>query len=116
MNNRRRNHRHPLAPERTACAELRFPQPNGEVLSLRLRDVSLGGISVVLAETLPGLEVGDTIKGIDCVLEGRRVRGDLLVMHLTPGNDPGAVCGGLFYPASDDDLLLLRGIVEELEA
>lgn len=115
MNNRRRNHRHVLAPERGACAEIRFPQPAGEVLSLRVRDVSLGGISVVLGESLPGLEVGDTLKGIDCVLEGRRVRGDLLVMHLTPENAPGALCGGLFYPATDGDLLLLRGIVEALE-
>lgn len=116
MSNRRHHHRHVFAAERGACAEVRFPVASPETLSLRVRDVSLGGISLILEATLPGLEVGDTLKGIDCVLEGRRVRGDLLVMHLTPGNAAGSVCGGLFYPATDEDLLLMRAIVEELDA
>jgi len=41
---------------------------------------------------------------------------DLLVMHVTPGNEAGAACGGLIYPERDEDLLMIRRIIRSLES
>ena len=62
-----------------------------------------------------GLEVGEIVRGIDAVVAGRSFRGDLLALHLTPDNSPGAACGGLFYPESDEDLITIRLVVRSLE-
>jgi len=49
-------------------------------------------------------------------IDGVRFRGELLVMHITPSPESGSVCGGLFYPAGDADVLALRKLVRRLES
>ena len=70
----------------------------------------------MLAHELPGLEAGESLDGARLNLVGQVVHGDLLVMHLTPAAIAGAVCGALFFPREDADLLTLRSILSTLEA
>src|SRR5262245_52619703 len=112
---RRRHPRHPLDESLAARVEFGYPRQQDPPCAARLRDLSESGIGFILEQELPGLEVGDSLDGAALRLGGRVVRGDLLVMHFTatPG---GCLCGALFYPASDEDLLAFREILRELEA
>lgn len=113
---RRTHDRFPLDPTTGGTIEFLFPGPTGAPCAMRLRDLSRSGLSFVLAHELPGLEVGDSLDHTCMKIAGREVRGDVLVMHLTPDDAAGAVCGALFYPADDVDILTLRAILGELEA
>jgi hypothetical protein len=116
FHNRRLERRHPLPSDAGAALSFRYPSPNGPSLEARLRDVSLSGLSMLLPEALLGIQVGDIIKGIEARVARKTFRGDLLVMHVTPSNQAGAICGGLFYPEGDEDLITIRLVVRALEA
>jgi hypothetical protein len=116
FSNRRLQNRHSIPADVEASLQFRYPSPNGKRLEARLRDVSFSGLSMVLPEELAGIEAGDIVKGIEARVARRTFRGDLLVMHVTPANEAGAVCGGLFYPEGDEDLITIRLIVRALEA
>ena len=114
--NRRLERRHPLPTDAGAALYFRYPSPNGPSLEARLRDVSLSGLSMLLPEELAGIQAGDIVKGIEARVARKTFRGDLLVMHITPANQIGAICGGLFYPEGDEDLITIRLVVRALEA
>jgi hypothetical protein len=114
--NRRLERRHPLPSDAGAALYFRYPSPNGPSLEVRLRDVSLSGLSMLLPEELAGIQAGDIVKGIEARVARKTFRGDLLVMHVTPANQVGAICGGLFYPEGDEDLITIRLVVRALEA
>ena len=113
--NRRLQKRYPLPAD--VGAELKFHHPGqgGPGFKATVRDVSLSGLSFFLPSEIPGLHVGAIIRGVEASIAGRTFRGDLLPMHLTPANFGGAVCGGLFYPESDEDLITIRLVVRALE-
>jgi len=113
---RRRHPRHPLDASHDARVEVGSSRPGDPPRVLRLRDVSEAGLGFVLGEEVAGLEVGDSIDGVTIRVGARVARGDLLVMHLTPDRSEGSVCGALFYPAADEDLLVFREILRDLEA
>lgn len=113
--NRRLQRRYPLAPDMPSSVRFRHPERGGQAVDVPVRDISLSGISLVLPSELPGLQIGDILRGVEGHVQGRRFSGDLLVMHMTPGNEPGAICGGLFYPESDEDLITIRLVVRMLE-
>jgi len=92
------------------------PSPNGMCCELPLVDISLAGFSFRLQETLPDLECGASIPDAELQFSDCRIRGDLVIMHLSPGAGPGAVCGALFYPAGDDDLIKLKCVIAGIEA
>ncbi len=114
--NRRLQNRYPLPPDTMAALYFHYPSPNGPRLEARLRDVSLSGLSITLPEELAGIHIGDIVKGIEARVATKTFRGDLLVMHVTPVNEAGAICGGLFYPEGDEDLITIRLVVRALEA
>lgn len=113
---RRSIDRHRLPEDSGAHVVLQDPGRRGLDGLLALRDVSFSGLSVILDREMPGLEVGDCLRGVEVRAMGRTFRGELLVMHLTPDASQGSVCGGFFYPSTDDDLLELRALVLALEA
>jgi hypothetical protein len=43
-----------------------------------------------------------------------RIHADLLVMHVTPDAEPGAICGVLVYPARNKDLITLQSLILSL--
>ncbi len=112
--NRRRADRHRVPGDTEAVVSiLGAPGLEG---TYALRDISLSGMSFVVSHEIRPLEAGDSIRPVEVRALGHVFRGELLVMHLTPGPEPGAVCGGLFYPETDEDLLAARSLVRVLEA
>lgn len=114
--NRRLQNRYSLPHDTDAALSFCYPAPNGLRIEARLRDVSLSGLSIVLPEALAGIQVGEIVRGIEASVAAKSFRGDLLVMHVTPTNDAAAICGGLFYPEGDEDLITIRLVVRALEA
>jgi hypothetical protein len=112
----RRSARRHAFPESEATIDFDYPRPGEHRCEMPLKDVSNAGISFVLTHELPGVEIGETLRRIALRINGHVVRGDVLICHLTPGDEPGAVCGGLFYPASDPDLLRLQDLLAELNS
>ncbi len=113
--NRRRHDRHRLPQSADARAEFGYPDPDGHPCTMPVRDVSASGLSIVLAHELPGLEPGSRLDGATVRVGMRSFRADLLVMHVTPGPERGAICGALVFPLEDADLLTLREVVADLE-
>ncbi len=114
--NRRLQNRFALPANSQATLRFSYPPPNGPGIEARMRDISLSGLSLTLPAGLEAIQVGDIVKGIDAQVEMKTFRGDLLVMHVTPANRPGAICGGLFYPEGDEDLITIRLVIRALEA
>jgi len=114
--NRRLQNRYAIPFDTGAVLEFRYPSPDGTRLETRLRDISLSGLSMTLPEELVGIQAGDIVKGIEARVAGKNFRGDLLVMHVSPTSESGTVCGGLFYPEGDGDLITIRLVVRALEA
>jgi hypothetical protein len=113
--NRRLQKRYPLPADAGATLKFCHPGAGGPAFTASVRDVSLSGLSFILPSEIPGLHVGEIVRGMEAVIAGRSFRGDLLAMHLTPGNFGGSACGGLFYPESDEDLITIRLVVRALE-
>ena len=113
---RRKNPRFSLVAPYDGTIQFGFPEAHSAVCTMTLLDLSRGGLSFVLAHELPGLEVGESIDAARVHLAGRIVTGDIVVMHLTPDAGRGAVCGALFFPTEDEDILALRGLISMLEA
>lgn len=116
--NRRLQRRYAVAPESGAILSFRHPAPAGPHYEARLRDISLSGLSMVLPHDFPDAEAGDIVKGIEVRVVRKTFHGDLLIMHVTPihDDDPVRICGGLFYPEGDEDLITVRLVVKALEA
>ena len=85
----------------------------GAHFSFPVLDLSPSGFSFSLDEPLPGIEVGSSIDGVTVSYGKLILQGDLMVMHVTPQH---SVCGVLFYPASDMDLIKLKCFVAGLQA
>ncbi len=110
MTDRRKRPRYGL----DGSLEFDWPRRGEHRVSMPLRDISHAGLSFLLAIDLPGMEVGRNLdRGCICVGD-RKVRGELVVIHLTPDASPGSICGAAFYPSSDRDILQLRELIEEL--
>jgi hypothetical protein len=116
FSNRRLQNRFAIPAEANGILQFRYPGPNGRNIEVRLRDLSLSGLSLTLPEEMTGVQPGDIVKAIEARVASKTFRGDLLVMHVSPANETGAVCGGLFYPEGDEDLITIRLVVRALEA
>jgi hypothetical protein len=114
--NRRLQKRFSTPADAEASLKFRHPAPNGQQFDARLRDISLSGLSLILPSEIPGIQTGDILRGMEVRVARKTFRGDLLVMHVTPANEPGAICGGLFYPDGDEDLITIRLVVRALDA
>jgi hypothetical protein len=114
--NRRLQNRFTVPSDAEATLQFCHPSPNGQRLEARLRDVSFSGLSMVLPDELAEVQAGDIVRGIEAKVARKTFRGDLLVMHVTHAGDGGAICGGLFYPEGDEDLITIRLVVRALEA
>ena len=114
--NRRLQRRYNLAPETGARLSFCHPAPMGIPYDLPVRDISLSGLSLVLPVDFPEMQAGDMIKSIEVHVLRKVFRGDLLVMHVTPVQNRGGVCGGLFYPEGDEDLITVRLVIKALDA
>lgn len=111
--NRRRQVRHRIHGGTEVRVEFNYPNPNGRPISLPVIDISAAGFSFALLEQLDGLDAGNSIAEVTLRIGKRELRGDLIVMHVS--EDRG-VCGALFYPATDEDLVRMQYVLAGIEA
>lgn len=112
---RRRTPRHSIPPGVDAQVQFGWPSPSAHRCAMAVRDISSGGLSFVLGQDLPGLELGRCVHKAAIRIGARRVLADLLVMHISPAPFPGAVCGCLIYPQDDSDIEGWQTIVREYD-
>ena len=97
-------------------ARVAFEQ-NGLRHSLALVDLSPSGLSFTAeAEQMPQFESGTTVRAVEVQVADCRIRGELVVMHVTQATGGNPVCGALIYPETDGDLTKLKALVAGLEA
>jgi hypothetical protein len=111
---RRRNDRFRFDSDDAAPFRFRFPDEDGAVFESKVRDISGSGVSFQVVPGLPTLEAGDLLREVEVQIGPSPIRGEMVILHVTPAFEPGAICGGLFYPKSDDDLLAVRRLCAEL--
>lgn len=111
--NRRKQHRHRVAPNADVRLEFSYPSPHGKPVSLPVIDISASGFSFAMLESLDDVESGCSIPDATLRLGNREVHGDLIVMHVT---EERGVCGALFYPATDEDLIRMKFVLAGIEA
>jgi hypothetical protein len=113
--NRRKSRRHSARGSEEAFVELAWPERGSERRRLPLVDISISGLSFAIGDELPGIENGSCIPHALIRFGDCEIRGELVVMHLTPQTETRTICGALFYAASDQDLLMYRSVVAGME-
>jgi hypothetical protein len=115
--NRRHQRRHTVSPENVARVEFDYPTPNGKQYRLPLVNISASGLSFMIdaGDELAGLEEGAGLPDAVISLGECRISGEMLVMHMTAGPDSRYLCGALFYPATDTDLVKLKSVIAGME-
>ena len=113
---RRVARRYAVSKSHHASLEFDYPGPGGKRYDLPLIDISVSGLSFHCGDELPGLDSGTTLSPVVIRLGKCDIHGDLLVMHVTPDPATESICGALFYPAKDADLLKLKSAIAGIEA
>lgn len=113
---RRRTPRHAVVLDEGAFVEFKHPT-SGINCRLPLSDISHAGLSFH-GETgeMPAVESGTSITEARLRIRECIIKGDLVVMHVTPCPDSRILCGALLYPATDHDLLKLKAVLAGMEA
>jgi hypothetical protein len=114
--NRRTHRRLDVSENDSYYVEFGYPHPGGEPLRMSLNDISQAGLSFIMSRELPGIEIGQLISKTVLFMGRRKLRGDLVVAHISPAANGDAICGALFYPATDTDLKKLKTTVADLLA
>jgi hypothetical protein len=112
---RRKARRHRLSAESDSRVEFDYPGPGDHACSMPIMDMTVAGFSFRLTEQLPGLEVGSNIREASLTIGACSMEGELVVMHVTD-KEAGAICGVLFYPATDTDLVKMKSLIAGIEA
>jgi hypothetical protein len=107
--------RHPIPRSDDRYIEFDHPRPGGRSYRFPLHDISESGISFMLTEELPMADEGTSLDKVTVHVGNCVIHGDLLVMHVTPEMTPGSICGALFYPDSDNDLVKMKSLIAGLE-
>ena len=114
---RRRQHRYPIQRGKLARVEFTHPSPNGRRYDLDVTNVSSSGVSFLFerADELASLEEGLSLPDVVIRVGACMIRGELLVMHVTCDAGSRPICGALFYPATDTDLVQLKAVIAGME-
>lgn len=113
---RRKARRFPVTAAQNVWVEFDHPSEVGRPHRLPLVDISVAGISFAVTDELPPMDSGASLPGIVIHVEGCDIRGEMLILHVTPVSGHGTVCGALFYPADDTELLKLKSVVSGIQA
>ena len=113
---RRRQRRFSISETGGGAVEFEYPEPGCRRHCVPLTDISASGLSFNMDEPLPGLESGASINQVLIRLGDCEIRGDLLLMHVTPIFLSTLQCGALFYPATDTDLIKLKSVLAGIGA
>lgn len=111
---RRRHRRHSIREGSTARLEF---ERGGQKIECPVLNLSGSGLSFSFdpEEVVTEFEEGASLNGIVLSVGDFTLRGDLLLMHVTSRPGSRYVCGALFYPATDTDLLKFRSVIAGME-
>ena len=114
---RRGQRRHPINRSELARVGFAYPGPNGRCYELDVTNISSSGVSFSLERTdeLTRLEEGTSLSEVVIRVGDCSIHGEMVVMHVTGDADSRRVCGALFYPATDTDLVQLKGVIAGME-
>ncbi len=114
---RRSQRRYPVALRKLARVGFAHPGPNGRCYELDVTNISSSGVSFSFEETdeLTGLEEGTSLSGVVIRVGDCMIRGEMVVMHVTGDIGSRRICGALFYPATDTDLVQFKGVIAGME-
>jgi hypothetical protein len=112
---RRTQRRFSISQAATAFVEFECPPSSGNWLKLPLVDISVSGVSFGIIDELDSIDSGTSIGPVKIHLGNCEMAGEFLIMHVTPEGSGRTICGALFYPASDDDLIKLKSVVAGIE-
>jgi len=76
-----------------------------------LNDVSVAGLSFSTDGDIPGVDAGARLESVELHVGDCHIRGAVIVRHVTAYDDGTTHFGGVFYPAEEDDLLKLNGVL-----
>lgn len=113
---RRRTRRFTVNSGQNIWVEFEYPSRGGQSHRLPLVDISASGISFALTNELPLLESGTSLPDVVIHVESAEMRGDLLILHVTPVPGGATICGALFYPSDDTELVKLKSVVSGIQA
>ena len=113
---RRKQRRHATLGANQISIELTWPQSSEKRHQFSLADVSISGLSFAFEAELHVIQSGPSISDAVMRLGDCEIRGDLVVMHVTPQSENRTVCGALFYAATDEDLVKWRAAMAGIEA
>ncbi len=115
---RRGQRRYPTSLSKLARLEFAHPGPNGRCYDLDVTNISSSGVSFSFEETdeLTGLEEGTSLFGVVIRVGDCMIRGEMVVMHVTGDTGSRRICGALFYPATNMDLVQLKGVIAGMES
>lgn len=111
---RRKHHRLRIPYDGRHTLEFRWPDRRGAVRTMRVHDLSPGGLSFVVDEPLPGIEPLSNIGGASVRLGDVEFRADLLVVHVWEPLGRPSICGALIYPEGEEDLRRFLEVVAPL--
>ncbi|RMG48694.1 MAG: hypothetical protein D6718_01235 [Acidobacteria bacterium] len=112
---RRKHRRFRLPPGVSGRVRFLYPFLGPRPVDLPLRDISASGISFTFSRPLPLLEPGDCLPEVTLVVGDLTIEGELLVMNLRTSARDDGVCGGLFFPADDEEIERYQRLVAWLE-
>jgi hypothetical protein len=112
---RRTQRRFSISQTASAFVELEYPPSSGNRLKLPLVDISVSGLSFRFTDELAGIDSGTSLGPVKIHVGNCEMSGEFLIMHVTPESAFRTICGALFYPTSDDDLIKLKSVVAGIE-
>ena len=114
---RRRQQRYKVSGSKLARVEFVHPGPNGRRYDLDVTNLSSSGVSFSFEDTdeLIGLEEGTSLSDVAIRIGNCMIRGEFLVMHVTGDSGSRHICGALFYPATDTDLVQFKAVIAGME-
>jgi len=112
---RRRIRRHAIPATAEARITFAHPGPAAPRRDYRLIDISVAGLSFAVDTEAPSLEDGAEVSRVVVRVANCEITGDLLIMHVT-AEPERTVCGALFYPAAEAELVKLKSLMAGIEA
>jgi len=111
---RRQIRRYRVDPK-AAAVEFSYPNPNGRDFNQPLIDISIAGFSFHIENPVPDIDHGEQIEEAVVRLGDCEIKGDIIIMHLT-NEGSRTLCGALFYPSDESELVKLKCVVAGIEA
>ncbi len=96
-------------------AEIEFTGPDGTTHKQRLIELSVSGGSFLLAERIPGLDVGTTVEDSVIRFGESEIHVNFAIRHVTHGDGTAYEYGVQVYTMNDQDRNEMAALISRLE-